>query len=142
MAARGGQRIKRWIWALPAAWAIWVSGYALFAPTITHISAGAQLLRAGRQEAIPLPAPEPREWRTSQYEEGGLALLAPRLAIPVALSLCPLLIPARRIRRIVGIAATFALGLFCVLAAFSLGPYFMPVLALMIAALGIDGLLT
>lgn len=123
--------MKRAVWLLAPAWAVGISFYIMFAPLIRGVSASASLSRG------PVSQTAPQAFSSSWYQAFGLAAARP-LAIPVLLALLPALMRSTKSRRIFGAVSILGLGGFCLLAAFSIGPYFMPSVVALAAALVIE----
>lgn len=109
-------------------WALGISAYILFAPMIRVSSVSSTLERGGAATQG-----EPSHSESSWFRTYGLSALKP-LLIPIVLSLLPLLGGSVKSRRVLGAVSTASLAVFCGLAIFSVGSFYLPsVLALFTA---------
>lgn len=125
--------MNRAVWLIAPAWAVGASVYIMFAPLISKVEVSKSLSRDSAQAVESAP----RYSRSSWYEAFGPQAARP-LVIPIALSLLPFLGSTPRLRRILGAASAVSLGAFCALAAFSVGSYYMPCVAALAVALGLE----
>lgn len=109
-------------------WAIGISAYILFAPTIRSTRVSVSLDRAGARTQS-----APNQSESSWFETFGPSALKFFL-FPVSASLLPLLGATAGIRILLGAVSALSLAVFCVLAIFSIGSFYLPsVIALSIA---------
>lgn len=109
-------------------WAIGISAYILFAPTIHSTSVSVSLDRAGtRTQSASMQSD------SSWFETIGPSALKFFL-FPIIASLLPLFGATARIRILLGAVSATSLAVFCALAIFSIGSFYLPsVLALSLA---------
>ncbi len=124
--------MRRGVWLIGPLWAIGISAYIMFAPMVKRVSVSQSFSRDhGSVQAMPVHA------RLSWHETRGLSAARP-LVVPVLLAVLPFLISNIRARRIVGAISIISLAAFCALTAFSVGSYYMPSVAALVAALFVE----
>lgn len=113
-------------------WAFGISAYILFAPMIRTSSTSRTLNHVGAPEQS-----APIHSTSSWFKTYGLSALKP-LLFPVVLSLLPLLGASVKSRRIIGVISVLSLGAFCVLAIFSIGSFYFPIVVTLFLALVLE----
>lgn len=121
--------MRRGVWLVGPLWAIGISAYIMFAPMVKSVGVS-RSFSPGHTAIQTVPDYSRMSW----YETKGLSAARP-LVIPILLACLPFLIPNIRTRRIVGAISIILLAAFCVLAAFSVGSYYMPSVVALAAAL-------
>lgn len=125
--------MNRAVWLLAPAWAVGASVYVMFAPLVGRVEVSQSLSRDSAQAVESAP----RYSRSSWYATQGPGAARP-LVVPIVLSFLPFLGSTPRLRRILGSASVLSLGAFCALAAISVGSYYMPSVAALAVALGLE----
>ncbi|MDO8804450.1 MAG: hypothetical protein Q7R35_08460 [Elusimicrobiota bacterium] len=124
--------MRRGFWLIGPFWAIGISAYIMFAPMVKSVSVS-RSLSPDHRSIQTAPDYSSMSW----YETKGLSAARP-LVIPILLAFLPLVIPNTKTRRIVGAISIVLLASFCALTAFSVGSYYMPSVAALLAALFVE----
>ena len=125
----GEKYLRRGVWLIAPLWAIGISAYIMFAPMVKSVSVSRSLPRGHSSVQT-----APEYSRLSWYETRGFSAARP-LIIPILLARLSFLIPNIRSRRIVVAVSIVSLAVFCALTAFSIGSYYMPSVAVLMATL-------
>ena len=120
--------MNRAVWLIGPAWAIGISAYIMFAPLIRGVR-----VSASRARGHSIVETSPQFSQSSWYETLGPRAARP-LVIPTVLTFLPVVAPKSRSRRILRALSVAALGAFCVLSGFSIGPYYVPSVVAFVAA--------